>query len=286
MSKELKDFKFHIPVELVKGEGEAEEFWRVRGIASTSDQDLQGETIDQDGLDISVLKAGRGLFNVDHLKGPENIIGQIEDAEFVMHEGKKSLLVDGYLFKEQPKAQAFRNILKSLKKGASSRVHMSIEGKIIQRDPKDGATIKKARIDKVALTLDPVNPFTFVELCKSLNTPEPEVVQEQVVESTEEMVEISKKQLEILVDVAQKAMAAGIGYAGAPESRTGGSAMAKEDLDCKKKDVSSQKKKVKDKKKMVKSLIESLKAAYPTHDSWEIAGLAIEAFLEDETKGE
>ena len=57
-----KDFKFHVPVELIKSEDDQ---WKVKGIASTPDQDLQGEVIEQHGLDISALKAGRGLFNWD-----------------------------------------------------------------------------------------------------------------------------------------------------------------------------------------------------------------------------
>jgi hypothetical protein len=168
MSKKDVSFKFYTPVELIKAEKDGQEVWQIQGIASTDDQDLQGESIDQNGLDISVLKAGRGLFNWDHQKGPENILGQIEDADFVDHNGKKALMVKGYLFQHQERAKAFYNILKSLKKGSGSRVHFSVEGKIIARDLQDQKNIKKARIDKVALTLDPVNPFTYAQLVKSL----------------------------------------------------------------------------------------------------------------------
>lgn len=289
MSKE-KDFLVHIPVELIKGEND-DEPWRVRGIASTDDADLQGEIIEQEGLDISLLKAGRGLFNFDHQKGPENILGQIENAEFIMHEGKKALHVEGYLFKEQPRSQAFRNILKSLKKGNGPRVHMSIEGKIINRDPSDQRRIRKARIDKVALTLDPVNPYTFAELCKSLAAPEAaptflqtaEGGQVHAIEIVEEMVTIPKKQLIALTEYAQKALAAGAGNASAPATRTGGAAMAKESLDknCSPNMGSNQKKK-KTSKAMVKSLIDSLKTAFPTEDPLKLAEWAIEAFIEDE----
>jgi hypothetical protein len=288
MSKE-KDFLVHIPVELIKGEKDGEEQWTIRGIASTGDSDLQGESIDQEGLDISLLQAGRGLFNFDHQRGPENVVGQIEDAEFVMHEGKKALHVEGYLFKEQPKAQAFRNILKSLKKGSGPRVHMSIEGKILQRDHADNKRIKKARIDKVALTLDPVNPYTFAELCKSLNTPDapemlqtPEGGQVQILENKEEMILISKKQLEVLVETAQKAMSAGAGGADAPTSRTGGAAMQKESLEKNPKQMSYDKKKKKPNKAMVKSVIASLTKAFPSEDPLKLAEMAIEAFFENE----
>src|SRR5690348_8997451 len=96
-----KDFKFYVPLELVKSEKDGEDEWQIKGIASTPDEDLQGETVDQSGLDIGLLKAGRGLFNFDHQKGPENVLGQIEDAEFVDQDGKRCLMVKGYLFKHQ-----------------------------------------------------------------------------------------------------------------------------------------------------------------------------------------
>ena len=278
-----KSFLFHVPVELIKAEGE-DEAWKIRDVASTPDQDLQGESIDQNGLDISVLKAGRGLFNYDHLKGPENVLGQIEDAEFVEQDGKKVLMVEGYLFKHQERAKAFHNILKSLKKGAATRVHLSVEGKIMSRDPMDSKQIKKARIEKVALTLDPVNPHTFAELVKSLNAPEETV---EVPESTEEMISIKKSDLESLVEVAQKALSAGIGSAKAPEARANGEAMSKEDLDCKVKSVTWNTKPKKSKKLMIKSILDSVRKAHPQHDPMELAEWVLESFIDRlEPKGE
>jgi hypothetical protein len=276
MSKDRK-FEFQIPIELIKSEDES--VWRIKGIASTEDADLQGESVSQEGLDISALKAGRGLWNWDHAKGPENILGQIEDANFIKQDGKTALEVEGYLFQHQDKAKAVHNILKSIKKGNGPRVHMSIEGKILERDFQDPKRIKKARIDKVALTLDPVNPYTFTQLCKSLNSTEAEGVEEQVDDSTEEMVEIKKSDLEILLDVAQKAMSAGASVE-APSQKTGGEALAKESLDKKPKSMTNQQKNKKEKKVMVKSLIESLKKAHPNHDPLELAEWVIGAYID------
>lgn len=167
----LQSFKFHMPVDIVKSKSEEDEAldsWKIQGIASTDDEDLQGETVNQTGLDISLLKAGRGLFNHDHKGGPENILGQIEDADFIDHNGKRALFVKGYLFKNQERAKAYYNIMRSIKKGAAHRVHFSIEGKILQRSFDNPKAIAKARIDKVALTLDPVNPITYCTFAKSL----------------------------------------------------------------------------------------------------------------------
>lgn len=277
-----KDFKFYVPLELVKSEKDGEEEWKIKGIASTPDEDLQGETVDQEGLDISLLKAGRGLFNFDHQKGPENVLGQIEDANFIDQNGKRCLQVEGYLFKHQDRAKAMYNILKSLKKGSSNRVQMSIEGKILQRDFVNNRAIKKARIDKVALTLDPVNPYTYAELCKSLASPEPIQPAEQVQVSDDEIV-IKKAELEKLIEVAQKALAAGVGGMKAPEARSGGEVMTKESLEGKPKSTSYSSKDVKQKKLkkgMVRSMMKSLQEMYPSHDPAEIAELVVESLVE------
>jgi hypothetical protein len=279
MSKE-QDFKFYLPLDLIKSEDdEAADSWQIQGIASTPDEDLQGETVDQNGLDISMLKAGRGIFNFDHKKDPQYVLGQIEDADFIDKGGKKALLVKGYLFKHQDAAKGVYNIMKSLKKGVGHRVHMSIEGKVIQRDFINNKAIKKARIDKVALTLDPVNPYTYTELVKSLNSPEA-IEEAQKIENSEEMITIAKSDLQKLVEFAQKAMSAGTGYAGAPGAMRGGAALTTEDLESKPKDVTYGEKKKKRKKDMLKSLMKSLKEAYPSEDPMQLAEWVIESVFD------
>lgn len=191
----IKNFLFHVPVELVKSESdeEAVDSWQIQGIASTDEEDLQGEVVNQDGLDISLLKAGRGLFNYDHQKGPENILGQIEEADFIDQDGKKALFVKGYLFKNSERGKAFYNILKSLKKGTTHRVHFSIEGKILRRSFDNPKHIANARIDKVALTFDPVNPVTYCSLVKSLqalNKGEVEMPASQAVNEHKHLVQV------------------------------------------------------------------------------------------------
>lgn len=257
-----KDFKFYVPVEFYKSESadeEALDSWKIRGVASTGDMDYQGETVDQDGLDITILKAGRGVFNHDHQPGPENILGEIEDADFIVHEGKKMLTVEGYLFKHQPKAQGYYNIMRSLRKGSAPRVHYSIEGKILSRDNDDVSIVRKARISKVALTLDPVNPYTFADLVKSLNAPEETVTTDE--------------------SDLNKAVEAGADT-GAPSERSGGSVLVKESLDRKK--VSNGAKKCKQSKKVaeqvLKSTIASLSAMHPEADQLELTKAICESF--------
>lgn len=258
--KLIKSFQIHIPVELEKSkDADGEDAWVVKGIASTADQDLQGEVVDQNGLDISPLKAGRGLFNVDHQKGPENVIGQIEDAEFVKADGKKVLMVKGYLFKHQPRAQAFYNIMKSVKKGSAPRVHMSIEGKILQRDTVNKSVIRNARIDKVALTLDPVNPYTYADLSKSLASGNMEEIPEPI------HLTLEKTELEKAVEEGvRKALAAGVGPALAPAQRSGGEAMTKESLESKLKKIAKKDKKTK--KRVLKSILQRMCELHPQED--------------------
>jgi hypothetical protein len=203
---------------------------RIEGIASTEAKDLQGEIVKQSGLDISALKAGLGLFNYDHEKGPENILGAIDDADLT----DRGLKVKGYLFKHQPRAKAFYDIMRSLKPEQSKRVQMSIEGKIVKREGENGKVIGKAKVEKVALTVDPVNTETYTELVKSLSTVN--ATEEIKVEPKIEEVVVKKSLKERLAEVIEefgfkKAISAGTGYTGSPTSMTNGSVLGCESLD-------------------------------------------------------
>jgi hypothetical protein len=269
--KVLKSFQFHMPVDLVKAEDEDGD-WRIRGIASTPDVDLQGENVDQSGLDISLLKAGRGIFNYDHQKGPENILGAIEDANFKTQDGKTVLEVDGYLFKHQDRSKAFFNILKSIKKSAGPRVHLSIEGKILQRDAMNKSTIRKARVEKVALTLDPVNPYTYVDLEKSMNDPnlQPDI------DPAQESITINKAELSALIqDAVVKAMSAGADSS-APSQKTGGSTLMKESLERKVKKINKADKK--SQKAMLKSICEQVIELFPEEDPKDLVKAVLDTF--------
>lgn len=281
-----KNFHFHIPVELIKGSSkdnedgeEAVDSWKIRGIASTPDVDLQGEKVLQEGLDISILKAGKGLFNDNHKGSITDVLGQIDDAMFVDHNGKQALMVEGYLFKHQEKAKAYYAVMKSVRKGGPPRVHFSIEGKVLERDYTNTSTIKKASISKVALTLDPVNPCTYADLVKSLSA-------ENIEAPSINLEELKGKVQEALGEWV-KAMTAGAGYADAPGTRTDGAAMQKESINgsplsviCKK-----DKKKKKINKSMVKSLIETVCKALPSADPSEVTTLVFER-IQNKSKGE
>ena len=255
-------------MELQKG---SDDEWRIRGLASTASKDLQGEIVKQDGLDISALKAGLGLFNYDHEKGPENIIGVIDGAELT----ESGLMVEGYLLKEQPRAKAFYDIMRSLKPEHARRVQFSIEGKIIKRDGEDGKTISQAKVEKVALTVDPVNTDTYVEILKSLSKMDSEVVAAPAVEVKEEAQspELSKnlkEKLDVLfkLRLLKKALSAGTGYAGAPGDMSGGSVLMGESLDEETRDLKGIDEET---KTAIKAMAKAVSEKFPHMDKIQVA---------------
>jgi len=156
-------FSFDVPVELIKAE-EDENGWKIRGLASTGDKDLQGEVVRQKGLDISPIKKGNGWINYNHSNSPEDIVGKLDNADLTT----KGLMVEGYLFKKHKRSQAIYQILKSLEDKDRQSVKLSIEGKILKRVGDENKTIASAKVDKVAITMDPINVNTYVELCKAM----------------------------------------------------------------------------------------------------------------------
>jgi len=167
MASKDKKFKVVIPAQIEKSESGD---WRVYGLASTANKDLQNEKVNLKGLDLSPIEKGKGIFNYDHKKGPENTVGVIDTYK----KDDSGLYLGGYLFKEHDRAKSLYQIMGSLGKSDRGRMGMSIEGVIKQRTGNDGKTINKAMIHSCAFTMSPVNTDTFVSLVKSLNGAEVE----------------------------------------------------------------------------------------------------------------
>lgn len=263
MDPKDKKFSLVIPAQIEKSEDGTG--WRIYGLASTNQKDLQGEVVDPKGLDLSPIEKGRGIFNFDHKKGPENVIGIIDKA----HQSEKGLFMGGYLFKNHERAKSVHQIMSSLGKSDQGRMGMSIEGVIQERTGKDGKTIKKAKIMSCALTLNPVNTDTYVNFAKSL-TGGVEFATNELTVPTEELAKaetFSTNQVAALI----KALGVGAGYATqTPAERSGGDALAQEELDknCGKTYKSNKKKKLKKmSKKMYKAafidIIQDLRKLYP-----------------------
>lgn len=251
------DFLFYVPVEVEKGK--TDDTWKIRGIASTSDKDSQNEVIVQNGLDLTHLKKGLGFFNWDHHKGVENIIGQVTNAKKV----SKGLMVEGYLFKDQPKAKSVKNIMSSLQKGSERRIQMSIEGKVLKRS---GKKIVSAKITNVALTTNPINESTYAEFAKSFTNDlseggsnesptSPDSNGSEVSSSASGPFSVMNDKLDEIHDMV-KGLSTG-NYNAAPSSLSQGAALAKESLDKKDKKIKKY-----DKTK-VKCIYKKTKKAYP-----------------------
>lgn len=264
----MKDkFKFIMPADLEKSkDGD----WKVKGLASTGDLDKQGEIIMQKGIDLSPIDNKKGIINFDHQKGPENTLGLLDGYS----RKDNQLYVEGRLFKNHAKAKAMYEIMSSLGDSDRGRVGMSVEGQILERDPNNPKVIKKCRINAVALTLNPVNTNTYADLVKSLSVAEDiefDSIEQEKDECTNSEPTFTASQVMSLMN---KALAVGDGYIKPPVDRSGGDALAQENLD----DEDDKKKKKKKMKKMSKdmykssmiNMLDKLQILYPDNNRSEI----------------
>jgi len=144
------DFGFFMNIEpdLEKSESEGKRI--IKGFASTSDRDRQGESIMQKGLDISDL-VGSGFFNYDH--DNTKIVGYPNNKTCIKSEG---LWVEGEILKGVVVADHVWEVAVALQKSnAPRRWGFSVEGKVLERQ---GNRIVKAKLYNIAITPNPVNP--------------------------------------------------------------------------------------------------------------------------------
>jgi hypothetical protein len=161
-----KNFKFWVPLDdIVKGKDDkGNEVMKVGGIASTNAEDADGEFLDPNGFDVSYfLKSGFLNYHHQAKNDPNAIIGEPTVARIT----KEGLYIEGFLYPDNPIAQAVYNTATSLKKNSSTRnLGFSIEGKAIDRDLVNPKIIKKAMITGCAITFMPKNPKTYMDLIK------------------------------------------------------------------------------------------------------------------------
>lgn len=257
-------FRFVMPADLEKA---ADGSYKVSGLASTERVDQQGEVIIQKGLDLTPIDKKRGVLNWDHQRGPENTIGILDGYQRTA----KGLHIEGRLFKNHTKAKAVREIMESLAEGDRGRIGLSVEGKILERDPANPTIIRKCRISAVALTMNPVNTDTFADIVKSMNASEGLEIdaEEQAPEATEEPVFTASQ----VMAIVQKAMSIGPGSMGAPNAKTGGDALQPSDMKADKPKAKKKKMKRMDKcmyKSNLINVLDKLQVLYPNHSRSEI----------------
>lgn len=165
-------FQFFVPAQLIdvekgakpgkKKPGDKNDKRWIQGVASTASRDLQGEIVDQNGIDFTYfLKSG--WFNNDHRPGFKNKVGQPTEARVT----KNGLWVKGFLLEQHEVADEIWELMHSLETTQSDRrLGFSIQGKVKERV---GNRIKKCWIMDVAITPAPVNTTTWAEIAKSLS---------------------------------------------------------------------------------------------------------------------
>lgn len=160
-------FEFFVPAQIIiekggkKKDGKPVKRW-IQGIASTDSRDLQGEIVDQNGIDISYFLK-HGYFNNDHKPGFKNKVGQPTEARVT----KNGLWVKGFLFENHEVADEIWELMHSLETSQSDRrIGFSIQGKVKRRS---GNKIMACWIQDIAITPAPVNTTTWAEIAKSLS---------------------------------------------------------------------------------------------------------------------
>ena len=164
------NFKFYVEdlqCDIVKGtdkSGKTEEKMKVYGVASTMDQDHDGEILDPNGFDLSHFTQ-TGFVNWHHQtkNDPSSIIG--EPTKAVIKDGK--LHIEAELYPWSELAKKVYTTAKNLAANKTGRkLGWSIEGKVLEKDPLNEKFIKKAAITGVAITPMPKNAKTWMDICK------------------------------------------------------------------------------------------------------------------------
>ena len=157
-------FNFWMPATAIsKGGGKDKKGRRwIQGIASTASRDLQGEVVNQNGIDFSYFLK-HGYLNDDHKPGPEHKVGEPTECKVT----KNGLWVKGFLFNNHKKADEYWELMNALTASDSNRkVGFSIQGKVKRRAGKE---IVECWVQDVAITPAPVNTATWAEIAKSLS---------------------------------------------------------------------------------------------------------------------
>lgn len=162
------EFYFWLPFDIDKSKSATKDKEKgtrrwIQGIASTTDLDLQNETVEQRGIDFSYF-VEHGYFNNDHKPGFKNKVGEPTECRVT----SKGLWVKGFLYKNKSVSDDIWEMALSLEASQSTRkLGFSIQGKVQRRA---GRRILKCWIQDVAITAAPINTNTWLDVVKSLNS--------------------------------------------------------------------------------------------------------------------
>jgi hypothetical protein len=162
------DFNFFLPIDFEKAQNKkGEKIMKIKGIASTSDEDSEGEILEPIGFDLSRFLE-IGYLNYNH--GAKNDVGKIIGEPTLANiTPAGELYVEGFLYSGHPLAESVWNLAETLQKNGSNRkIGFSIEGRATARDPVNPKRITKALLTGLAITSTPVNGKTYLDICKGI----------------------------------------------------------------------------------------------------------------------
>lgn len=159
-----------IPGDKVRGDQEFAGY--VGGWMTLDGKDRQGETLDQDGVDVSwFLKDG--WFNDNHSQDPLDRYGYPVVAERRAHpKGGKPWWTEGPIFKTK-RGERLMELLRAMQ-GSKRQFGFSVEGPPPKRE---GKRIVRAQVWNTAITDRPVHPDARITLVKSLGLDSPEMAE-------------------------------------------------------------------------------------------------------------
>lgn len=228
---EIGKFNFWCPVEISKAidPNTGEEQMLLGGIASTADEDSDGEFLDPKGFDIKpLLKSGMVNWHHQAKTCPGTIVGEPTKAEI----RKDGLYIETKLYPSSSVARDIWQLAQTLEEDSSTRrLGYSIEGKVLERKSNDKSSpdykkITKAVITGVAITHQPKNPKTFANIIKGEIDDLEEEDEEKKIEKNKEKKKKQEDEYYEGINVKEKSL-----------DTTEGKPLIKEDLDNKLKNV-------------------------------------------------
>ena len=190
-------FNFFVPLEIEKGKGDKVDYqnMKVKGIASTRDQDADEEILEPSGFELTeFVKSGFINYNHQSATKASALIGEPTSAKII--DGK--LNIQGMLYPDSPTARDVYDTAIMLEKNSKTRrLGYSIEGKVIKRDLTNPKRILKAKITGCAITPKPKNSYTLLEVVKGEVDFEEPVYEVETVEKAD----ANGGNIEYLVDI-------------------------------------------------------------------------------------
>lgn len=162
-----------VPFEVVeKADPDGKVRLKVRGIVSTEHVDRQGDQILQDGIDFAPL-VKYGWLNDNHSKATTGVLGYPDRIYPVNLPGGpggkpvRATAIEAYLL-DTPEAHKVAELARSLK-GTPRQLGFSVEGDILGRSKRNPKLVTRAEVRNIAITNCPVNPYTRLDLVKSMD---------------------------------------------------------------------------------------------------------------------